>query len=142
MRGVGSTFIGGDTVKRIAKPFRGTVEFDDGTLWEERDYLAIAAGTIDQMGLNFRPFRRFNEKENAFHMLGIYASPFGFVRQLPRIFRAEAMAPGHTHEAVTDRAVLRSADGTMRYMIDGDLHVSEGPLEVSIGPKVRIVVGT
>jgi len=142
LRGIGSTFIGGETVKRIAKPFRGFVEFEDSTVWEERDYIAITAGTIDQMGLNFKPFHRFNEKPNAFHILGIYASPFGLVRQFPRIFRGEGMAEGHAHERVTDCATLHSHDGIMRYMIDGDLHESRGPLRVGIGPKVRIVVDT
>jgi hypothetical protein len=38
--------------------------------------------------------------------------------------------------------VVRSADGTMRYMIDGDLHTTDGEVEVTVGPRVRIVVGT
>jgi hypothetical protein len=38
--------------------------------------------------------------------------------------------------------VVRSADGTMRYMIDGDLHTIEGAIEVTVGPRVKIVVGT
>lgn len=141
-RGVASTLVGGDMVRRMAAPFRGSVSFDDGTSWAERDYLAVAGGTIAQMGLNFRPFYRFNERPNAFHLLGIDPSPMAFVRQLPRIWRAEPMAPGRTLEAVVDRATIRSADGRMRYMIDGDLHEKSGELEVSIGPKVKIVVGT
>jgi hypothetical protein len=28
----------------------------------------------------------------------------------------------------------------LRYMIDGDLHETRGELEVSIGPRVRLVV--
>ncbi len=141
-RGVASTLIGGNMVRRMAAPFRGSVSFDDGTSWEERDYLAVAGGTIAQMGLNFRPFYRFDERPDTFHLLGIDPSPMGFVRQLPRIWRAEPMAAGRTLEAVVARATIRSADGRMRYMIDGDLHEKSGELEVSIGPKVKIVVGT
>jgi hypothetical protein len=37
---------------------------------------------------------------------------------------------------------VRAADGHLRYMIDGDLHEKRGPIDVSIGPKVRIIVGT
>lgn len=142
LRGVGSAAVGGEMIKRMAEPFRGSVELEDGTIWPERNYLSIAGGTVDQIGLNFRPFYRFAEKPNTFHILGIHTSPMGFVSQLPRIWRAAPMKPGHTYEAVTSRATIRSQHSSLRYMIDGDLHECAGPLHVSIGPRVRIVVGT
>lgn len=142
LRGVGSTMIGGEMVRRMAEPFRGSVELADGTRWEERDYLAIAGGTIDHIGLNFRPFYRYGEKPGEFHVLGIHTSPWGFVRQLPRIWRAAPMRPGHTYEATTPAIKVLSPKSPIRYMVDGDLHECEGTLQVSIGPRVRIVVGT
>jgi diacylglycerol kinase family enzyme len=141
LRGVGSAMVGGEMIRRMAEPFRGTVELDDGTVWEERDYLAIAGGTIDQIGLNFRPFCRYDERPGAFHVLGIHTSPVGFVTQLPRIWRAAPMQPRHTFEALTTSVTIRSPKTPLRYMVDGDLHECDGPLHVSIGPRVRIVVG-
>jgi len=142
LRGVGSTIVQGEMIRRMAAPFRGSVELDDGTVWEEQNFLSVAGGTIDQIGLNFRPFHRCGERSGAFHLLGIHTSPFGFVRQLPRVWRAAPMRPGHALEAVTSSAIVRSPSGPIRYMIDGDLHECDGPLHVSIGPRVRIVVGT
>lgn len=142
LRGVGSAVVGGEMIQRMAEPFRGSVELDDGSVWEERDYLAIAGGTIDQIGLNFRPFCRFGERPNAFHVLGIHTSPLGFVRQLPRIWRAQPMQPGRAFEATTSSVTVRSPRSPLRYMIDGDLHECAGPLHVAVGPTVRIVVGT
>jgi diacylglycerol kinase (ATP) len=139
-RGVGSTLVRGEMIRRMARPFRGTVTLDDGTTWPERDYLAVAGGTIDQIGLSFRPFYRYDERPGAFHLLGIYATPFQFVVDLPRIQRGEPMRPGRTLEGTPRRAIIRSADGVMRYMIDGDLHESDGPLEVTVGPRVKILV--
>lgn len=139
LRGVGSALVGGEVVRRIVQPFRGSVELDDGTAWEEREYFAIAGGTIDQIGLRFRPFYRHAEREGAFHLLGIHTTPMGFVRDLPRIYRAQPMRPGKTFEALPTRAVIHGHDGVVRYMIDGDLHETRGPLEVTMGPKVRIV---
>jgi diacylglycerol kinase family enzyme len=143
-RCVGSAFIGGETIRRMAKPFRGSVELDDGTAvgtrWGERDYLAVAAGTIPNIGLNFRPFHRYGEQPGHFHMLGIHASPVAFVKELPRIHRAEPMRPGKTYEAVSSHAVVRSADGLLRYMIDGDLHETRGELDIGIGPRVKLVI--
>ncbi len=139
-RGIGSTLVRGEMIRRMAAPFRGSVTLDDGTTWEERDYLSIAAGTIDQVGLSFRPFYRWAERPDAFHLLGIFASPFQFVLDLPRIRDGRPMRPGRTYEATPSRATLRSADSVMRYMIDGDLHETPGEIEVAIGPKVAIVV--
>jgi hypothetical protein len=139
-RGVGSAFIRGEMIRRMARPFRGSVAFADGTRWDERDYLAVAAGTIPSIGLNFRPFLRYDERPGVFHMLGIHASPVEFVKELPRIHRAEPMRPGKTYEAVSHRAVVRSADPVTGYMIDGDLHEARGDIEVGIGPRVKLVV--
>jgi diacylglycerol kinase (ATP) len=139
LTGVGSAFVGGEIISRIAAPFRGWVEFDDGTTWDERDYFAVAGGTIDQIGLNFKPFYRWGERPGTFHLLGIHTSAMGFVADLPRIWRAAPMRDGKTYEATPTHVRIHSADGTMRYMIDGDLHESEGPLDVTIGPRVKIL---
>jgi diacylglycerol kinase family enzyme len=142
LRGIGSAMVGGEMIRRMAAPFHGTVELDDGTTWQQRDYLSVAGGTIDQIGLNFRPFHRYAEEPGKFHILGIHTSPMGFVSQLPGIWRAAPMQPGHTYSATATSVVIRSPKGPMRYMVDGDLHHCDGPLHVSIGPRVRIVVGT
>ncbi len=139
-RGIGSAMIGGQTIRRMARPFRGSVSLGDGTSWEERDYLAVAAGTISHIGLNFKPFHRYDELPGRFHMLGIHTSPWGFVKDLPRIHRGDPMRPGKTFDALLKRAFVRSADGHMRYMIDGDLHEARGDVEVTVGPKVKLVV--
>ena len=139
LSGVGSAMVGGEIVSRIAAKWQGFVELGDGTKWEERDYFSIAGGTIDQIGLDFKPFYRWGEKDGCFHILGIHTSAVGFVADLPRIWRAQPMRDGKTYEAIVPHARLHSADGIMRYMIDGDLHESKGPLDVTIGPRVQIL---
>ena len=59
--------IGGETIRRMAQPFRGSVTARrrPTARWEERDYLAVAAGTIAHIGLNFRPFHRYAERAGA-----------------------------------------------------------------------------
>jgi diacylglycerol kinase (ATP) len=139
-RGVASAFVAGETVRRIAEPFRGSVLLEDGTLWEQRDYLSVAAGTIAHIGLEFKPFHRYGERPEAFHALGIYASPSAFVLELPRIWRGLPMRPGRAHEALSSHMVVKSGARVLRYMVDGDLHEAENELTVSIGPRIRLVV--
>jgi hypothetical protein len=143
-RGIGSALIGGPTIRRMAAPFRGSVSLHAAggpeVTWGERDYLAVAAGTIAHIGLNFRPFYRYAERPAHFHMLGIHASPMGFVRELPRIHRGEPMREGKAYEALATRAIVRGRGTKLRYMIDGDLHETAGDLEVASGPRVELVV--
>jgi diacylglycerol kinase family enzyme len=139
-RGIGSALVGGETIRRMARPFRGSVSFDDAASWDERDFLAVAAGTISHIGLQFKPFYRYDERPGCFHLLGIHGSSLSLVRELPRIHRAQPMRAGKALEALTSRAIVRSADGVVRYMIDGDLHERRSELEVTIGPRVRLVL--
>ena len=139
-RGVASAFVGGEMARRVAQRWQGRVVFDDGEVFPERDYLSIGAGTVDQIGLGFRPFYRYAETPNAFHILGIHTSPLGFVRRLPEIWRARPMGDAHTYEKITRSAVLEPKGGVARYVCDGDVHEQPGALRVEVGPRVRIVV--
>jgi diacylglycerol kinase family enzyme len=161
-RAVGSAFIHGATIRRMASPFHGHVVVEELTCasdlvasaavgppdgppltvrrWETRDYLTVTAGTIAHIGLNFRPFHRYDELPARFHILGIHASPLSIVRELPRIHRGRPMRPGKAFDALAVRARVVSSAGPVRYTIDGDLHQSDGELEVGIGPRVKLVV--
>jgi hypothetical protein len=57
-----------------------------------------------------------------------------------RIFRGEPMQPGHAHDALVSGVTLRASRYPLKYMVDGDLYETRSPLEISIGPTVRIVV--
>ncbi len=122
----------------MTRPIEVEVETDTGERWERQPFFAVAAGTIQELGLGFRPFHRANEIRGSFHLLGIQTNAMGFVTELGRIHRAEAMSPGKYTDALVRRATVRGT-GPMRYMIDGDLFehpTNEGTLR--IGPVVRI----
>jgi hypothetical protein len=72
-------------------------------------------------------------------VLGIHASPVEFVKELPRIHQSRPMRSDRTYDALTSRMVVRSPEGRIQYMIDGDLHETAGEVVVSIGPRVRLV---
>jgi hypothetical protein len=141
LRSVARSVVGSAPEGPLGERFRGRVELASGLGWPPREYLAVAGGTIDQIGLGFRPFPRCDEAPGCFQLLGIHASPLRLVGALPRIYRGAPLGAECAEEAVTPRAVLHPASGSLRYMIDGDLLAGRGPLEVAIGPRVRIVVG-
>ncbi len=140
LRAIGSSVVRGPMIRRMAQPYRGSVLLEEGTAWPEREYLAVAAGTIEQIGLGFTPFYRMREQTEAFHILGIHARPLGFVRQLGRVWSGRAMRPGHAYDALAKHVQLESLERPLTYMVDGDLYECDGGLEVSLGPVVRIVL--
>jgi diacylglycerol kinase (ATP) len=140
LRAAASLFVGGKTIRRVAQRWEGRVTLDDGTTFPERDYLSIGAGTVDQIGLGFRPFYRRSEAEEHFHILGIHTTALGFLSRMPEIWQARPMGPAHTYDRLARRAVLEARDGVVRYVCDGDVHEQRGALSVEIGPKVRILV--
>lgn len=128
------------TETQVAARWEGRVHFGDGSSFPDRDYLAIAAGTVDQIGLGFRPFYRYDQDPESFHMLGIHTTALGFVKKLGDIWRARPMGEAHTFEKVAARAVLEARSGVVHYICDGDVHEHKGPLTVRTGPRVKILV--
>lgn len=137
-RCVGSAFVGGPMIRRMMDPVRIGVEHDAGAPWAERAWLAVAAGTIADIGLGFRPFHRFDERQDRFHLLGIHTGPVGFTLDLPRIHAARGMREDKCQDALATGATLRFAGGRGRYMLDGDLFDEPGAVTLSLGPRVRI----
>ncbi|APR86774.1 DAG-kinase catalytic domain protein [Minicystis rosea] len=124
----------------VAERWEGRVTLDDGDVFPDRDYLAIGAGTVDQIGLGFRPFYRSDHAPGTFHILGIHTTALGFVRKLPDVWHARSMGPDHTYDRITPRAVIEARGGVVRYVCDGDVHEHAGPLTIETGPRVRILV--
>jgi diacylglycerol kinase family enzyme len=139
-RAVGSALVGGETIRRMSAPFVGSVVLDDGTAWPERPYLAVTGGSIDHMGLGFRPFPRFAERQDGFHLLGIVAGPAQLALDVHRVWRGEGLRPGRALEGTPNHAIVRSAGGApFLYMLDGDVRESQGELRVDTGPFVQIL---
>lgn len=124
----------------VARRWQGKVTFEDGTSFPDRDYLAIGAGAVDQIGLGFRPFYRCEERDGHVHVLGIHTTALGFVKKLPDIWRARPMGEAHTFDRLAPRFTVEARSGVVEYMVDGDVKAHKGPLVISSGPRVKILV--
>lgn len=127
-----------DATARVAAPFHGSVRFREGPGWEARDYLAITGGTIEDMGLGFRPFGKARSAAGAFQLLGIHGAPSALAASLPRIWRGKPLGTRAAYDTLTSYAVIEPSNpGPFGYMVDGDLYEHEGPLTIAAGPTVR-----
>ena len=133
-----SSLVRNDKGARLTARARAQVTCD-GTSWPADDYLALAAATIDQIGLGFRPFARVSEAPHHFEALGITCSVAEFIRELPRIRLGKPMHDDKTFEALASELTIEPREA-MDYMIDGDLQAGDGrPITIRIGPNLRIV---
>jgi diacylglycerol kinase (ATP) len=139
VRAVVSSALGGRFAERLTKPFVGEARVD-GTLWKPRRWLMVAAGTVDDIGLGFRPFWRAPLHLGRMHVVGTFGpNAMTIVRELWRIFRARPPEGPEWVEQVGSELVLH-ADEPIGYMIDGDFHRGGNTVTVRIGPPVEFIV--
>jgi len=138
LRAVGSALVQGDLVKRLFRDQPMQVHVD-GTLWPRESWMSVAAGTVDDIGLGFRPYYKAPHNPEHVHAVGFACSALTVVLELPRIYRAQPTRSPDILDDVCQRLVLSSPE-PIGYMIDGDFHQGDRELVVSIGPRVDFVV--
>ncbi len=137
LQGIASVLVGGKLARRLTAHVRCRVTLD-GELWDRPSWLAVAAGTVDDIGLRFRPFRRVPFHPDTLEVVGAACSLTALAGQLPR-FRF-ALPPSHPD--ILDglgRELVLEADEPQSYMVDGDFHRGGQRLVVRVGPRVEIV---
>jgi diacylglycerol kinase family enzyme len=134
--GAGSAVVGGPFAARLTRRWEGSVELD-GTVLDGDDWLAVAAGTVEQIGLGFRPFR--NAKPGRMHAVALGCAVGRFARELPRVYRRSPLQEPGNVEQVSQKMVLRSAEPAT-YMVDGDFHRGGQELTVEVGVTVTLLV--
>jgi diacylglycerol kinase (ATP) len=137
-RAIGSVLVGGELAKRITRPIRCRVTVD-GDAWPERSWLTVAAGTVDDIGVGFRPFFKSLEYPGYFHAIGLGSTAAQFLPQLPRVYRGQTMTHPDNTEQV-GRELILEAQEPIAYMLDGDFHRGGQRLVVRVGPRVEMVL--
>lgn len=137
-RGAASALVGGPFAAQLTRRWSGTVEIDGETL-ERTDWLAVAAGTVEQIGLGFRPFRFVADHPGRMHAVGLGCSVARFAPELPRVYARLPLAAADNVERVATRLVLRS-DEPATFMVDGDFHRGGNELVVEVGPSLDLLV--
>jgi diacylglycerol kinase family enzyme len=139
-RAIAQVATGGDIIDKLFEPFNADVTFGDGESWPARDYKAVMAATVDQIGLGFRPFIRCEEREGTFHVLAITAGPLGTAAMLPRMRLGLPVHAEGIRGKIASQALFRS-DTPIHYTIDGDMHTAQsGQVRLEAGPRVELII--
>jgi diacylglycerol kinase (ATP) len=133
-----SSVTGGKLAKRIFERIEARV-WVDGREWPHRSFSAMAASTVEQLGLSFKPFHRCQEKPETFHLLGIISSPAGISASLPKIYAGRKISKKKIAETVASHAEI-VPKAPFAYTLDGENYQSGSRLEIDTGPRLQIVV--
>jgi len=139
VRTIAAPITKGPLMDRILKPVRAIVTFDGEEL-PVNDFLGIAAGTSDDLGFGFRPFWAAPANLDHLHAVGIACRPLALAAELPRMFQAKPVKSPDIHNRLA-RRIRIEANRPIHFMVDGDFHQGGQVVEVTMGPRVRMVVG-
>lgn len=137
-RFVGSALVGG----AFAKRFAARVPMDvvvDGEPFGSSEYLAVAAGTVPEVGLGFTAFPRIQPGDARFEIVAVHAPASEVAMALPQVFRGEVLRDNVAHTRLAKTVFLRS-DTPFVYMLDGDLYAPTNELWLDVRALVPIGV--
>jgi diacylglycerol kinase (ATP) len=129
---------GGPIYRKVETPLQATLRVDD-VEHPERRYLALAIGTVEQVGLGFKPFRLARECQDQFQLFAFHGSAQALVRELPKIYRGQPITRSLGFDPLARKLEISTHDGAVAYALDGDVYRTTSPLYVRVGPKVEIV---
>ena len=129
-----STVVGGALSRKLRRRVKLRVTVD-GVPWDNDDWLTVAIGTVDNIGLQFRPFPRVVSHPGHLEILGVSGTLGDLARQLPAIRLARSLNhPGFPHQIA--KSVVLEAEEPQGFMVDGDFHNTGQRLEIRPGPRL------
>lgn len=136
LQAVGSAMVNGPLARQLTRRFRARVTVD-GDVWARDDFLTVTAACVEQIGLGFKPYYRWNVPGH-FPLLGIHVpSAFGLVAELGNIYRGRPMQRNKVIDVLAREALFEADE--LDYIIDGDTYQTRGSLCLRVGPKLRFV---
>lgn len=137
-RGAASAMVGGALARRLTRPFEGELRVD-GEVWEGGPWMAVALGTVEQLGLGFTPFPDVREHPGHLHVVGIGSHITALALELPRVWLGRGVRRSGNRDQRA-RVVELTADQPIPFMVDGDFYAGSERVQIRTLPPVRFHV--
>ncbi len=137
LRAAVSAVFGGGLARKLTEPWRGEVRID-GSVWPHEEWIAVAFGSVEQIGLGFPVFHRVSAHPDRFQVVGVGSSVATLALGLPRLYRGRGIGGRDNFTDVAYEVVLQGPpDQPMT--IDGDLYrTPTGRIRYTVGPRVTM----
>ena len=136
-RATWSALTGGPHARELTAPIGARITLDDTPL-PDAPWRVVAAGTVDQVGLGFQPFRAAITHPGQLAMIAIACPPAELATRLHRTWRGRPLDHPDVVERTGTRLIIE-ADDPQLYMLDGDLGESRPRTTVTVGPRVTLL---
>ncbi len=124
-----------DMLPRLAKRFEAKVSIDGEPVGFD-DYGAILAGTLEAVGIGFRPLYRARRQARRFHVLTTGLTIRQLVSQVHRVFAGKPLS-GEPHRDQIASSIRVAGEAQLRYQLDGELYEA-AEIAVDVGPEIDI----
>lgn len=138
LHGVGSAIISGPFAKKMFERFNAEVTVN-GKKWAFDQYSALYSGSINQLGLDFRVFYLVDQFPESFHLNGFALDARDIVPYLPKMYLGKPSGCPSMLEEAAKEAIIK-LDRPLAYTIDGDMKPPLDTFNISVGPKLTIIV--
>ena len=136
-RAIGSAMVNGPYIKFLFEPARCQIEIE-GEEIPSREFTAILACSIKEIGLGFTPTPRAYEKPGHFHFVATTLAPLKVIPRIPTIWLGRELKHPEVFSRVASRVLLKPL-ANLRYMIDGEIYETETPIEMTCGPTIELI---
>jgi diacylglycerol kinase family enzyme len=136
-RAIASAIARGPYAQRLFAHAKAQITVD-GKPIPFQEFTMFLGSTIREIGIGFKPTPRAYDKEGHFQFLATKIKPISVIPQLHKIYLGRDVIHPEYFSQVA-REVLIKPLGSLRYMMDGEIYETEGPIRMSTGPTVEVI---
>lgn len=137
IQGAVSAVIGGGLARKLTEPWQGDILLD-GRRWPHDEWIAVALGSVEQIGLGFPVFHRVLAHPDKFQVVGVGSSVATLALGLPRLYRGRGIGGANNFTDVAHEVTL-AGPPDQPMTIDGDLYrTPTGRITYTVGPQVKM----
>ena len=125
-------------LKNLTAPVVARTVVDEENL-DERKWTMVLAGTLEYIGLGFKPLSRARQEPGRFHLWASGLTPARILAQIHRMFKGQELNGEEHVERVAQRSVFEPVEEDhIAYTLDGELYKAPS-IELSYGPRIVLV---
>ena len=136
-RTIGSVLIQGPFAKFIMAPAKCKLKVEEKEL-PDKEFVAILACTIREIGLGFTPTPRAYDKPGCFHFIATTIAPIKIIPKIPALWLGWDLNLPEVFSQPVSKAKIEPL-ANLRYMIDGEIYETEEPIEITCGPTIELI---
>jgi len=137
---VKSNFVRDKKTLKLLHPLEAAI-YSGGKRLPLKDLLVVLSGTVDQVGMGFRPLSRSSHKKGHFHTIATDVNPWKILLYIGLIGTGKGhfLRDKRYLDLVTDDIRIK-ASAPFEYTMDGDMYSCDGDLTVKTGPEVQFII--